>query len=343
MATAAQVTGLYQELLGRAPDAGGLSFYQGYADPNAIRSSILGSTEYKNKTTAAAAPKANDNQALVDFSTKFNADQQALLDRQKAEQGGLFDQYTGAINNQEKLPDLYSRLQGELGIPEASNAVNSYKSEIYRVKGLLDRLDEDVNSRAQGTYTTQALRDRISASEGGQLTNQLGRLGTGLAPLADILTGAQGQLSTLLPLYQQQQNKELQPLEMRINSLSDRFAREITGFTSAREQELTTIMDKLTRDRQLSDRDWELAQQLAKEERDFAKQKSLALASNSAQYLGSSAPSTTKTTTPAPVAPIKQLPVVKPEGGAMLTVGTDGRLIFPSGLQSTQTGLQWAN
>lgn len=311
MASTAQVTALYQELLGRSPDAGGLKFYSGFSDPNAIRTSITGSTEYKTRTARPATPAPNPSQPLFDFANSQKAEYQTLLDRQKGEQQGLFNQYTQKIQDQEQLPALYQRLQKEQGIPDLSQQAQAYKDEIYRVKGLLDRLDEDVTSRNLGTYTTQALRDRIAASEGGDLRTQLSRLGTGLEPVADMLTSANQQVSTLLPLYTAQQAKELQPLEMQINTISDRFAREITGFTQNRENMLTAITDKLERERQLSDREWELAQQLAAEERAFARQKATA-ASTVGSYL---APRTAATSTasqqPQAAAPtIRRLPTL---------------------------------
>ena len=276
MASAAQVTGLYQELLGRAPDAGGLAHYQGYGDVNAIRSSILGSTEYNNKSTAPAAPAANVSQPLFDFAAQKKSESDALIAKQNAQQEGLFSNYETIRKNQEALPALYNRLQTEAGIPGLSQASQAIKDEIYKTKDTLDRLAQDVTARTTGTLTTEAQRRRLTTAESEPLQTNLGRLGTGLAPIADMLTSANQSVATQLGLQTQQQDRELEPVKMRINAISDRFAREITGFTSSKETELSAVLDKLTRDRQLSDRDWELAQTLAAEERAFARQKSLA-------------------------------------------------------------------
>lgn len=506
MATQAYVTSVYKELLGRAPDSGGLQHYMGYSDPAAIRSSILGSAEYKKRQASLAAPKPaatttatatkNVSQPLFDFSAQQQQGFQNLLNQQNTQQQGLFTQYTNMLNNQEplpeiyqrlftelgipqmnqayldfasgqpaafqslmaqqqalqqglldqygqfatdqqaaltqllqgqrdtqqglfgqysdtlagqeQLPDLYQRLQAELGIPELSQQAGAFKNEMQRVKGLLDRLDEDVTSRTSGTYTTEAMRRRILSSEGDVLRNNLGRLGTGLEPISEMLTGAQGQLASLMPLYTQQQQLALKPLEMEIGSLGERFAREmggftnnqslvrdllqsrlgaldsqfgremqgftsnqalqgnvfsniignaqnqlgamlplyaqeqeqqlrpldmqigalgdtfarqISGFTADRELQLTALMDKLNRERQLSDRDWELAQQIAAEQRDFERQRQLAaeqfsrdkqLASISAsRYLGGGGGVPTPAPAPAPTyTPPRQLPTL---------------------------------
>ena len=236
---------------------------------------------------AGAAPSSSEagwNQQLQNFTNQQSSQFQALLDRQNGQQQGLFDQYTQKLGSQEQLPALYQRLQQEQGIGDISAQIQPFKDEIFRVKGLLDRLPEDITSRNTGTYATQALRDRILASEGEDMRNTLGRLGTGMEPLTEQLTAAQNQVSTMMPLYMQQQQREMQPLELQINSLSDRFAREMTGFSSDRELQLTTLMDSINRGRQLSDRDWQLAQDIAAEERAFARQKQLA-SQNMQQYL----------------------------------------------------------
>lgn len=268
---------------------------------------------------AAAAPPSNEaawNKQMTDFAAQQKAEFEALLGRQNAKQDGLFADYKTQLNGQEKLPDLYTRLSNEAGIPEATAQLQTYKDQIYRTKDLLDRLDEDVTSRTQGTMTTESMRRRIIASEGEDLNNQLGRLGTGMAPTVDLLTGAQGMVGTMMPLYMQQEDRELQPLMLEISSISDRFAREMTGFTQNRENQLTALMDNITRGRQLADRDWDLAQKLAAEEREFQRQKSLAAQQASAQYLPQqwSAPQQTYSQ------PVRQLPklnLMQPSAGTL--------------------------
>lgn len=225
---------------------------------------------------------ATEGQRLVTSQTKqFNT----LLGKQKAEQQGLFGQYSTTSAGQEKLPALYERLNTEMGIPELNKQAQVFKDQIYSTKDLLDRLNDDIQSRNSGTMTTESQYRRQIAAESQPLQTTLSRLGTGLQPVSDLIQSGQQQLSTVLPLYMQQQEKELKPVEMQINALGDRFSREITGFTTNKQNELTTLMDKIQRQRELSDREWQRAQDLAKEEREFARQKSLAKI-NLDQYLG---------------------------------------------------------
>lgn len=323
-----QLANAYTTYLGRAANPGEIDSRLGLLGRVSLGTQ-LADIQKSAEAQAFKSRGANTNvsQPLFDFAAQQKAESEALLNRQKQEQQGLFDQYTKQSQSQEQLPALYQRLQKEAGIPELSTQAQTFKNEIYRVKGLLDRLDEGVTGRLQGTYASQALRDRMIASEGDDLRTDLGRLGTGLQPVADMLTAAQGQVSNMLPLFMQQQTKELRPLEMQINSLSDRFAREITGFNSNRETQLTALMDKLQRDRELSDREWQLAQQLAAEERAYARQKQAAT-NNVGQYFNpqqAPAPAQSQNT-------IRQLPTIN-----TLSVSNNGAV---SGLQGANYNLQ---
>lgn len=228
---------------------------------------------------AAAPPSAGQKSAQQLYDEQMvtdKANRDALMARQNAEQEGLFGSYTTTLKNQESGSAMFDRLNQELGINDLGASAHAIKSQIYGVKDLLDRLDEDVNSRTAGTMTSDAMARRMKAAEGGKLNDTLGRLTTGLAPVADMLSSAQGMLGTKMQLNQADQMKELDPIKMRINALSDRFAREITGFEQGHQDTLNGLMDKLQRERQLSDREWEAAQALAASERDFQHQKELA-------------------------------------------------------------------
>ena len=210
-----------------------------------------------------------DHQAFVDFTNKSLADKNALIAQQNATQQGLYDQYKTAIANQTKLPDLFNQLSTQLDIPSLSGVVQGYKDQAYKTQGLLDRLDTDVTARTQGTLTSEGARDAIIGHEGADLRTQLGAIGNGMAPFSDRLNSAQGTLAAEMPLYVQQQDKELDPLKLQINQINDLFAREISGFDTNTQLQLNSLMDQLARDRTLSDREWQQAADLAKQQQQY--------------------------------------------------------------------------
>ncbi len=259
-----EVGNLLREVLGRDPNAEEIGAWTGVYIPEDVKGT-------DKMGAIRSGMSAADFQFRVDEMARKN-----LLDRQKREQDDLYRQYEEKLKGQEKLTDAYRRLEQESGIPELSKQANIFKGEIYKVKDLLDRLDEDVASRTKGTFTTDAQRNRQIAAEATPLQTNLARLGTGLAPISEQLTSAQNRVATLIGLTDKDQVKELQPYIMKIEQVTDRFAREMTGFTQAREQQLNIILDQIQRGREIADRDWQLAQQLAAEKREFQRQKDLA-------------------------------------------------------------------
>lgn len=216
---------------------------------------------------------ATDPNAAVNLVSQQKQGFQSLLNRQKSEQQGLFGQYTKTVQSQPKLVDVLGRAQQDRGIGELQGSINLFQGQMSDVKGLLDRLNENTAARTSGTNANQAYLDRLRASEGGELNTQLGRLGAGLEPVVNAYQLASGDIGQLLSATSEDRSLALKPLELQINSLGDRFSREITGFTTGAESELNVLMDKLQRERQLADREWQRANQLAMQEAEFQRQR----------------------------------------------------------------------
>lgn len=198
-----------------------------------------------------------------------------LLATQRAEEENLFKQFETLQGGQEALPVLYQRLLNENNVPQLQQQLGGLRGEVFKVKDLLDRLDEDVTTRTTGTFTNESQRRRQIAAEGEPLRNSLGRLATGQQTAAEQLQTALGNVSTMFGLNTAEQDQELEPIKMRLAAFGDRAARELTGFTNDRQNELTLLLDKLQADRQLSQRDWEQASLLSQESREFERQKQL--------------------------------------------------------------------
>lgn len=292
MSPEAQLTQAFRTHLGRDPEAGQIAWRLGQLRVTPLAQQLANIASSPEASAYRAAAPARAQSTYEQAIARQRQEQEALLARQKAEQEGYFGQYESTIAGQEKLPSIYQRLRTEQGLPELEQQAGIFKEQIFRTRGLLDRLAEDINARTAGTFTSEAQRRRIEAAEGESLRNQLGRLGTGLEPISERLTAGLGQVSTLLGLESSERERALKPLEMRVSALSDRFAREITGYTQSSQNELTALLDKLENERRLEQREWERVQQLAAEEREFARQKASAAsaASNAGAYLRPGAP-----------------------------------------------------
>lgn len=225
--------------------------------------------------------------AAVDYSQATNlAAQQKqgfsdLLNTQAATSQGLFDKYTAASAAQPKLVDTLKTAQDAAGIGALQDNINLFNTQASGVKGLIDRLNENTAARTAGTGANQAYLDRLRAAEGGGLNTQLSRLTTGLGDVTNAFNTSNANTGQLLSATQADQATALHPLELQINSMSDQFARQLTGFTSGAENELNTLLTKLQNQQTLNNQEWERANTLADQETQFQQQRSLAAQASS--------------------------------------------------------------
>lgn len=254
---------------------------------------LLGQIQKGNIAPAPASapvPRASLPSAEAAFgpaiqaAKEYSAGLERKLAEQRAEEEALFGQYEVARKAQEPLPDIYKRLTTEAGIPGLQEQISGLSSAITNVKQQLDELASNVIARTRGAGLTEAQRQRVEAAEREPLALQAARLGTALSPLVERLGTAISNVQQLLGLTAQQQEREMEPLRMRIEAISDRFSREITGYNQGKQAELDALLQKLAAGWQLSVNEWNRAQELAAEERNFARQKQLALMQLGAAY-----------------------------------------------------------
>lgn len=200
---------------------------------------------------------------------------QALLAGQKEEQLGAIDNFSDLSGSQESLVSVFNRAQEERGIDDIRGAINTFTDQTNTVQGLLNSLDDDIDSRTRGTFTTESQRNRQIAAEGEDLRGQLGDLGSGLNPLLQNYQFLQNDVGQVVDLTYQDQQKQLEPLRMKMEVMPDRFAREITGYNQDKENELSALFSKLQREQSLADQEFQRLQQLEAESRAFEREKQL--------------------------------------------------------------------
>lgn len=218
----------------------------------------------------------------VDYSqAQTLADQQKqgfsdLLSKQDATSQGLFDQYTAASAAQPTLVNTLTNAQNAAGIGGLQDNINLFNSQASGVKTLIDKLNEDTAARTAGTGANQAYLDRLRASEGGGLNTQLSRLTTGLGDATNAFNTSNANTGALVSAQAADNATALHPMELQINSLSDQFARQITGFTTSAQNELDTLMSKLNNQQTLNNDEWARANALADQETQFQQARQLA-------------------------------------------------------------------
>ncbi|HJZ04486.1 MAG TPA: hypothetical protein VJ327_01325 [Patescibacteria group bacterium] len=191
----------------------------------------------------------------------------------RGEEEGLFKQYEEKRSGQETLPALQTRLESQYNVPELKTQLGTVRGQVGTVKEQLDKLEGDITSRTEGSLVTEAQRRRMVEAEATPLRDTLARLASGQEVTAAQLADANATVGRQLELTAQQQNLDLQPILMRISAFSDRAARELAGFDQNTELQLNTYLDKLNRDRFLSDREWQATSDAATKEREFVMRK----------------------------------------------------------------------
>lgn len=229
-----------------------------------------------------AGPVAVDYQQAQNLASQQKQGFSDLLNQQQATSQGLFNQYTAASNAQPKLVDVLNTAQEKAGIGGLQDNINLFNTQASGVKGLIDRLNENTSARTAGTGANQAYLDRLRAVEGGGLNTQLSRLTSGLGDVTNAFNTSNANTGQLLSATQADQQTALHPLELQINSLSDQFARQITGFTTSSQNELDTLLTKLNNQQQLNNQEWARANALADQETQFQQARSLAAQSSAA-------------------------------------------------------------
>jgi len=196
---------------------------------------------------------------------------QSMLSGQDAQNADYLGRYTGAINNQEKMRAMYSRLGEEVGLPNLTRNAN------------------DLNASLEAIPETYGSATRGFDVNSNQLARLVGMKQSKLAPAAQKATTqaqqAQEYVNTQMSLGQAEQEKELQPYEQERQMLADRQARETTMFSTQNEQELNSLITKMNAGINLSEAEKGRAHELAMQEKNFQNEKELAKSSNNQRYV----------------------------------------------------------
>jgi len=182
---------------------------------------------------------------------------------------------------------IYNRLETEAGVPQLRQTSSTLSKEIASVEDYLDTIEPGVSGRTRESLVTEAQRNKMVSSEKEPWVEKLTKLGTALGRVQGSLSDAMSGVGTKTQLAMQGQEQNLEPVKMYYSALVDRNARLMTGFTVDRQTKLDVLFDKLNRERQLSDMEWQQANELAQEERVYTKQLQTAAASAGVKLTGS--------------------------------------------------------
>lgn len=184
---------------------------------------------------------------------------QALEGRQYGQEQDYLTRFRQGIAQQEAMPHMMTRLGNELGLPQAQQAYLNLQKTVAELPE---------------TYQKATTGMDVNA-------NQLSRIvGTKSAALAPALETAKAGYETglnerdrLIAATQAEQQKQLQPYEKEQQFMSDRWARESSGFSTDNQMELDAYKAKLSSGVQLTEGEQGRANELEKARLDYEAKK----------------------------------------------------------------------
>lgn len=170
------------------------------------------------------------------IAQKLQAEQEtqrtAINAAQKLKQDEFLTRFRTAVEGQETLPTMATRIGGELGLPglrETSQGLTKSLAAVPQVQTQATR-GYDVNSN--------------------QLARIIGQKQSELAPAAQQAVtqtqSAENQLGTQLGYGITQQEKDLRPFSTEQSLMSDQLAREYSGFTTDKQNALNLALQQIS-------------------------------------------------------------------------------------------------
>lgn len=216
-------------------------------------------------TSSQLGSKTVAGYELPDYTSFFNTQKQNtgnLLSGQDIQTGNWLSNYSNALQHQETLPAMYTRIGEELNIPG------------------LQRQSQDLTANLNAIPETYGNATRGFDVNANQLSRIVGTKQAALAPLqqqaVSQLQTAEQQRQAQAAAYVAQQEKEMQPYMYEREFLTDRIARETSMFTQEAQNELAALNAKTSAGVQLSEGEANRKNELEKLAKQFEYNKALA-------------------------------------------------------------------
>lgn len=195
---------------------------------------------------------ANDVSA---FAKTLPGAQAGLVAKQAGESNDFLTRLRQGIAGQEGLTHMVQRWGDQFNIPTLQKAVSGLTST-------LANLPETYSKATRGFDVNENQLNRIVGGKSAALAPTL-------AGANAALSGAQQQQQQMIAATQADQAKQLKPFESEQAILSERWAREQTGFTAANGQELDGLIAKMNAGVTLSEGEQDRANKLAVAEKQY--------------------------------------------------------------------------
>ncbi len=184
--------------------------------------------------------------------TNMSGNYQDMFDSQRNQEQEFLKRYYDKVNSMENYEDAAKRLEGELGLKEyRQNTLGLTNTAIDQERQLSDLRDQ-VHAENRGFDVNEAQLNRIHENRQIPLVNNYNQTQSAVAKAQNAQNVMENQLLNYMNYVVAQQGKELAPYQAEQAMLGERMAREASGFTQAKQQELQMLLHKEQLNQQLS-------------------------------------------------------------------------------------------
>ena len=195
----------------------------------------------------------------TDTLAKQRASNAALLAGQSGQESDYLKRYTGAIQGQETSANMAKRIGEELNLPTLSaNAFNINKA--------VREIPQTYSAATRGFDVNANQLARITGQKTAELT-------PALTTANEAVANANQTLATQMGYQLSDQEKALLPYTTEKDLLTNKLARETTMYTAQNENELSTIIQKISSGIEVSEAEKDRAIQLATQEQSYKLEK----------------------------------------------------------------------
>lgn len=178
------------------------------------------------------------------------AQTEAFNKAQETKQTDFINRYKAAVGAQETVPAAAERIGGTLGLPQLQKTAQGLIKSVAEIP--------QVQTQASRGFDVNANQlARIISSKQAELSPRAQQAVTQEQ-------SAESNLGTELGYLNAQQTRELQPYLTEGGMLSDQLAREMSGFTTDKQNALNLVLEKMKNDQAITIQELNNANELAK-------------------------------------------------------------------------------
>jgi len=208
---------------------------------------------------STSANPVDPNRVLQDQKNQ----QQALFDRQAMEEKGLIDEFQAKISSQPTTSQRYDELKTQGGIQQKQGIVQTAGNQLENLQGTLEALPQTIRDQKRGFDVNANRMKRIIEARSEPLRTGITQQARQYGIMSGNLSNDMAEIGRTLGFEKEDFARQLMPIQQKMTMVSNRLAREMTGWNNIAEKELSIALDSLQAGRALSQAEMARANQLA--------------------------------------------------------------------------------